>query len=99
MVALHNLCIVQVGRTNFSGMSCVRISKFKIFISDCPPNWIAGVDSCYSLEISNIRARRVAAQFCDRMDSHLAIIETAQENHFLSDILMSTTQGGILLLI
>ncbi|KAL5019251.1 hypothetical protein ScPMuIL_004973 [Solemya velum] len=62
---------------------------------DCPPNWIAGVDSCYSFEISNIRARRIAAQFCDRMDSHLAIIETAQENHFLSDILMSTTQGDM----
>ncbi|KAL5019244.1 hypothetical protein ScPMuIL_004966 [Solemya velum] len=60
---------------------------------DCPPNWKAGVDSCYRFAIPKVRTWFSAAQFCDRKDSHLAIIETAEENHFLSDVLMSTHRG------
>ncbi|CAI9722756.1 serine protease svh-1-like isoform X3 [Octopus vulgaris] len=60
----------------------------------CKPGWISGPSGCYRLFIGNAR-RLNAKEMCYTKDSHLVIIDSLEENAFLSVLLQTNNDNHV----
>ncbi|XP_052823994.1 snaclec bitiscetin subunit alpha-like [Octopus bimaculoides] len=60
----------------------------------CKPGWISGPSGCYRLFIGNAR-RLNAKEMCYTKDSHLVIIDSLEENDFLSVLLQTNNDNHV----
>ncbi|XP_014781022.2 secretory phospholipase A2 receptor [Octopus bimaculoides] len=60
----------------------------------CKPGWISGPSGCYRLFIGNAR-RLNAKEMCYTHDSHLVIIDSLEENKFLSVLLQTNNDNHV----
>ncbi|CAI9722758.1 atrial natriuretic peptide-converting enzyme-like isoform X3 [Octopus vulgaris] len=60
----------------------------------CKPGWISGPSGCYHLFSGNIQ-RLNAKEMCDTEDSHLVIIDSLEEDAFLSVLLQTNNDNHV----
>ena len=58
----------------------------------CPEGWVSGGESCYRF-YGNAKNWKDARVKCRDIDASLLAVESAQENHFLSNAFALTQKG------